>query len=224
MNSHPGAPSSSDAPASSVQSSNNLLAIDDLMQLTVERNASDLHLTVGLPPMLRVHGTLLSVEDQPRLMPADTESLAQQLTNANQWRKFSESRELDFSVGRKGLARFRVNLFWQRGSVAVALRLIPREIPTFEKLGLPRILETFAMKDHGLFLVTGPTGSGKSTTLAAMIGHINANKNAHIVTIEDPIEYLHRHNKCIVNQREMFLDTHSSDTKLTGIGSSLRFV
>lgn len=185
------------------------LSVESLLARTIEREASDLHITVGLPPMLRIHGKLLPIEELEKLTPDDTRQLAQEMTNDVQWRQFVETHELDFSIGLAQLGRFRVNLFWQRGSVAIALRSIPRQVPTIDRLGLPPVLEKFAMKDHGLFLVTGPTGSGKSTSLAAMIDYINENRNCHIVTIEDPIEYLHRHKNCIVNQREMYHDTDS---------------
>ena len=185
------------------------IAIEYLMSLAVERGASDLHLTVNLPPMLRVNGTLAPVKDMPALMPEDTAALARAITNDIQWEAFLRTRELDFSIGRPRVARFRINLFWQRGSVGLALRAIPHEVPGFKELGLPEILKTFTMRDHGLFIVTGPTGGGKSTTLAAMVDHINRNRKCHIVTIEDPIEYLHRHRGAMVNQREMYSDTNS---------------
>jgi twitching motility protein PilT len=159
--------------------------------------------------VLRLNGQLITVPDRPPLTADDTQALAQDLTNDEQWAKFEKTRELDLSTSRPGLGRFRVNLYWQRGSVAIALRLIPHDIPSFEQLGVPAILKKFAMYDHGLVLVTGPTGSGKSTTLAAMLDHINENKTCHIVTIEDPIEHLHRHKQSIVNQREMHDDTLS---------------
>ena len=185
------------------------LNIEQLMEYTINGGASDLHLTVGLPPMVRVHGSLTPIAGYEKLTPNDTQDLARQMTSDAQWHEFVATHELDFSVGRSKLARFRVNLFWQRGSVGIAMRSIPHTIPTIEGLNLPRILEKFAMEDHGLFLVTGPTGSGKSTSLAAMVDYINQNKNCHIVTIEDPIEYLHNHKKCVVNQREMYHDTNS---------------
>jgi twitching motility protein PilT len=180
-----------------------------LLERTVEENASDLHFTVGLPPMLRIYGKLVPLNDFEPLRPPDTERIARELTNERQWETFVRDKELDFSMGRSRLARFRINLFWQRGSVAVALRSIPFQVPTLEDLKLPDVLKAFALTDHGLFIVTGPTGSGKSTTLAAMVNHINENRHCHIVTIEDPIEYLHHHKNCMVNQREMFSDTTS---------------
>ena len=183
--------------------------IDTLMRYAADRKASDLHLTVGRPPMIRLHGDLMSWDDLPLLTPEDTDSLAKQMIDEADWKKFVEAKELDLSVGRSGLARFRVNLYWQRGSVGIALRIIPHKIPSFEQLGLPDILADSAMADQGLFIVTGPTGSGKSTTLAAMVNHINQNRSCHIVTIEDPIEYLYRHDKATINQREMHHDTRS---------------
>ncbi len=180
-----------------------------VMKKALDLKASDIHLMPGRPPILRINGQLAPIPDAPVLTAQDTQSLAQRLTNEEQWTKFEKTRELDLSSSHAGLGRFRVNLYWQRGSVAIALRIIPHEIPPFEQLGVPLILKKFAMYDHGLVLVTGPTGSGKSTTLAAMLDHINENRTCHIVTIEDPIEHLHRHKQSIVNQREMHDDTLS---------------
>ncbi len=183
--------------------------IEDLIARAVAHTASDIHLTAGVVPTLRINGTLVKLDDLQTLTPEETESLARQMTNETQWNKFVDDKELDFSLSRRRAVRFRVNIYWQRGSVGIAMRAIPHDVPSFNELGLPEVLKKFAMADHGLFIVTGPTGSGKSTTLAAMIGYINKNKSCHIVTIEDPIEYLHRHDKSIVNQREMYSDTHS---------------
>ena len=191
------------------QATETVLEINSLLVRCVADEASDLHLTVGLPPMLRVHGKLRPISGMEPLTPEQAEAIAKDMTDEIQWAKFIAEKELDFSLTHSKLARFRVNLFLQRGSVAAALRAIPYEIPSFEQLGLPHTLRNFAMTDHGLFIVTGPTGAGKSTSLAAMVNHINEHRNCHIVTIEDPIEYLHRHKKCIINQREMFGDTHS---------------
>jgi len=185
------------------------LEIGDLLEHTIRTGASDLHLTVGVPPMIRVHGRLTAVPGAPVLTPQDTERLAKSMTTEEQWQRFLEEKELDFAISRRRLARFRANCFLQRGSVGIALRMIPYQIPSPEGLGIPSIIRKFAMADHGLFIVTGPTGSGKSTTLATMVDYINENRNCHIVTIEDPIEYLHRHKKSIVNQREMHSDTRS---------------
>jgi twitching motility protein PilT len=183
--------------------------IDEVMKKALETKASDIHLMPGRPPMLRVNGSLTPIANFPTLAPQDTQALAMGLANDEQWAMFEKARELDLSTSRPGLGRFRVNLYWQRGSVAIALRLIPIDIPPFEQLGVPLILKKFAMYDHGLVLVTGPTGSGKSTTLAAIVDHINENRTCHIVTIEDPVEYLHRHKQSLVNQREMHDDTLS---------------
>ena len=191
------------------QEAHDWLAIENLMAIAVERQASDIHLTVGEQPILRIHGGLVALEDMPELTPEDTCALARQILSDPLWKKFVEERELDLSIGKPRMARFRVNLYWQRGSVGIALRVIPHRVPTVEELNLPSAIEKFAMIDHGLFIVTGPTGSGKSTTLAAMVDLINNHKSCHIVTIEDPIEYLHRHKKSIVNQREMYHDTLS---------------
>jgi twitching motility protein PilT len=188
--------------------------IDELMRLAVNGGASDLHLAPGQHPLIRLDGELISLDGKPILSPEDTALLAKQLMNVGQWETFCQTRELDISASRPGLGRFRVNLYWQRGSVAIAMRAIPHEIPSFEQLGLPPIMKKFAEVDHGLLLVTGPTGSGKSTTLAAALDHINANRSCHIVTIEDPIEYLHRHRKALVNQREMHHDTLSFEQAL----------
>ena len=188
---------------------NTQFSLEELMRIAVERNASDIHLTVGKAPILRLDGELISFDELPTLRTEDTQALARQLVSDEQWERFESERELDLSISQPKLARFRMNLYWQRGSVGIALRVISHNVPSFKELGLPPIIEIFAKTDHGLFLVTGPTGSGKSTTLAAIIDYINCTRNRHIVTIEDPIEYLHPHKKCIVNQREMTVDTHS---------------
>ena len=185
------------------------IEIGGLLERTIAEKASDIHFTAGLPPTVRINGRLVPLRDLPILTPRDTEHVAHEITDETQWQQFVRDKELDFSISRSKLGRFRVNLFWQRNCVAIALRAIPFEIPTFDDLGLPKVLRRFAMTDHGLFIVTGPTGSGKSTTLAAMVDCINENKYCHIVTIEDPIEYLHEHKNCMVNQREMHCDTHS---------------
>ncbi|MCX7796617.1 MAG: type IV pilus twitching motility protein PilT [bacterium] len=182
--------------------------IEDLLRLLYERNASDLHLTVGIPPTLRVYGRLVRTEF-PRLTPEDTKALAYSLMNPEQRAKFEQSREIDFSYGLPGVGRFRINIFYQRGSIGIAIRSIPYKIPKLEELGLPPVLKELTKKPKGLILVTGPTGSGKSTTLASMIDVINENRDCHIVTIEDPIEYVHTHKKGIVNQREVGSDTLS---------------
>lgn len=183
--------------------------VDEILQAAAAMLASDVHLTVGLPPVFRVRGELQWQEQWGVLKPADTAALADQLMRPEQKQRFEEMGELDFAYAIPGAGRFRVNVFHQRGSVAVAMRLINARIPTLEELGLPPVLAEFTRKTRGLVLVTGPTGSGKSTTLAAMINLINAERSCHIITLEDPIEYLHKHNKSMVNQREIGTDSQS---------------
>jgi len=181
----------------------------DLLTILVERGASDLHITTGTYPQLRVNGKLASLSQFEQLMPPDTQRLAYSVLNEGQKQKFEEDNELDLSFGIQGLARFRCNIYRQRGAVACAIRVIPTKIKGFHELGLPPIVEQLADRPKGLILVTGPTGSGKSTTLAAMVDKINSERSEHIVTIEDPIEFVHQHKKCLVNQREVFSDTQS---------------
>ncbi|MCG8457213.1 MAG: type IV pilus twitching motility protein PilT [Holophagales bacterium] len=173
----------------------------------VEQGGSDLHLTTNTPPQIRVDGRLRPL-NLPPLTPTDTKQLAYSILTDIQKHRLEEDLELDFSFGIKGLARFRGNIFHQRGAVAAVFRTIPYEIRTFRELGLPSVIEKVCEKPRGLVLVTGPTGSGKSTTLAAMIDKINRERNEHILTIEDPVEYLHQHQGCLVNQRELHADTH----------------
>ncbi|NWF76134.1 MAG: type IV pilus twitching motility protein PilT [Nitrospirae bacterium] len=180
----------------------------DLLKMMIEKNASDLHITTGSPPRLRIDGRLINI-DHPQLSPADTKSLCYSILTDAQKHRFEESNELDLSFGVKGLSRFRANIFMQRGAVAGAFRTIPFEIRGFKELGLPEIVNELVKKPRGLILVTGPTGSGKSTTLAAMVDRINSERSDHIITIEDPIEYLHPHKKCLINQREVNADTVS---------------
>jgi twitching motility protein PilT len=175
----------------------------------VDTGASDLHITINSPPRIRLHGALKPLEDVPPLSPADTKQLAYSILTDAQKHRFEENLELDFSFGIKNMARFRGNVFNQRGAVAAAFRLIPSEIKTFEQLRLPPVLGALCEKPRGLVLVTGPTGSGKSTTLATMLDLINQARYEHIITIEDPIEFVHSHKKCLVNQREVHSDTHS---------------
>jgi twitching motility protein PilT len=177
-----------------------------LLQTMIEKGASDLHITTGSPPQIRVDGHLLPL-NLPVLAPAETKQLVYSVLTDAQKQRFEEESELDLSFGLKGLSRFRANVFMQRGAVAAAIRTIPFKIMTFEDLGLPVIVNDLVKKPRGLVLVTGPTGSGKSTTLAAMIDKINSERHDHIVTVEDPIEYLHANKKCIVNQREINADT-----------------
>jgi len=182
--------------------------LPDLLKQTVELSGSDLHLSIGSPPQVRVHGELQRL-DHPDLTPADTKALAYAVLTDAQKKRFEESKELDFSFGLRGLARFRCNMFNQKGAVGAVYRQIPEKIRTFEELALPAVLAKMAERPRGLVLVTGPTGSGKSTTLAAMIDKINTERHGHILTVEDPIEYLHQHKNCLVNQRELHSDTDS---------------
>lgn len=184
------------------------MKIADLLRAMLEVGASDLHLTAGVQPCMRVHGELRRVSGNP-LTGDDTRSLAYAIMTDSQKHKFEEHNELDFSFGLKGLARFRGNVFVQRGNVAAVFRVIPYEILSFEALGLPPVVAEMARRPRGLILVTGPTGSGKSTTLASMIDLINRERREHIVTIEDPIEFVHDHKNCIINQREVGADTQS---------------
>jgi twitching motility protein PilT len=185
-----------------------VVTLRQLLEEMVARKASDLHLTAGVPPEFRVDGSI-TPSDHEILTPETTAQLAYSMLSDEQRKRFETSRELDFSFGVKGLSRFRANVFLQRGVVSVAIRQIPFEIMPMEKLGLPPAVKEFIGRQKGLILVTGPTGSGKSTTLAAMLDNINASRRSHIITIEDPIEYIHHHKKCIVNQREVGADTHS---------------
>jgi twitching motility protein PilT len=182
--------------------------LPELLKTTVDIDGSDLHLSIGSPPQVRVHGALRRLE-LPDLSPTDTKSLAYSVLTDAQKKRFEEFLELDFSFGIRGVARFRCNLFNQKGAVGAVYRQIPERIRTFEELQLPQVIAKLAEKPRGLVLVTGPTGSGKSTTLAAMIDKINSQTHGHILTIEDPIEYLHSHKKCLVNQREVHADTNS---------------
>ena len=182
--------------------------MEQLLRLIVERGASDLHLTVGIPAQLRIGGQLVYV-DQQILSPEKLRELAYSLLTEGQISRFEETKELDFSCGIAELSRFRVNLYFQRGSIALAARVIPFIIPTVEELKLPQIVRDYADKPNGLVLITGATGSGKSTTQAAVVDYINKTRKAHIICIEDPIEYLHKHNLCTINQRQLGTDTTS---------------
>ncbi|MBI4709682.1 MAG: type IV pilus twitching motility protein PilT, partial [Nitrospirae bacterium] len=185
----------------------------DLLKIMIEKNASDLHISTGSPPRIRIDGKLVSL-DGPPLMPADTKALCYSILMDSQKHKFEETNELDLSFGIKGLSRFRANMFMQRGAVAGAFRTIPFNIKPLRELGLPDTIIELARKPRGLILVTGPTGCGKSTTLAAIIDKINNERSEHIITIEDPIEYLHSHKKCLINQREVTSDTESFKSAL----------
>ncbi len=179
----------------------------DVLGRMVESRASDLHLTPGFPPAMRVRGKITPVEGLPVVTSQQTRDIVYSILNEDQRKRFEIGRQLDFAYSIPGVARFRVNCYFQRGAVSAAFRLVPQEIPTLESLGLPPILREFTRKPRGFVLVTGPTGSGKSTTLAAMIDLINREREDHILTIEDPIEFLHRHKSSIVNQREVGADT-----------------
>ncbi|HVB28520.1 MAG TPA: type IV pilus twitching motility protein PilT [Terriglobia bacterium] len=183
--------------------------LSDLLRRMVSSGGSDLHITTNSPPRIRVHGELNPCEDLPALGAADTKQLCYSILTDAQKHRFEENLELDFSFGIKNIARFRGNLFHQRGAVAGVFRVIPFEIKTFEQLCLPPILRKLCEKPRGLVLVTGPTGSGKSTTLATMLDLINSTRHEHMITIEDPIEFIHPHKMCLVNQREVNSDTHS---------------
>jgi twitching motility protein PilT len=191
-----------------------LATLPELLAALVQLQGSDLHITTSTPPQVRVHGKLQTL-DLPVLGPAETKALAYSVLTDSQKKRFEETLELDFSFGIKGLARFRCNVFNQRGATAAVYRVIPETIRSFADLGLPPVLANLADRPRGLVLVTGPTGSGKSTTLAAMIDKINSERREHILTIEDPIEYIHQHKGCLVNQREVHSDTH-------GFGAALR--
>jgi twitching motility protein PilT len=191
--------------------------LHELLTLTVRRGGSDLHITSGIAPCIRVNGALSPVEGRDRLDPEDTEAMVRAMLTTDQWQQFSETHELDIAYAVPGVSRFRVNVYLQRGSVGAAFRSIPQHIKSLSELGLPSSVERFAHLPRGLVLVTGPTGSGKSTTLASLMDVANKTRSAHIMTIEDPIEYLHAHGKSVVNQREVGSDT-------AGFGVALRHV
>lgn len=185
------------------------ITLPELLKKMTDAGGSDLHLTTNSPPQIRVHGHLSPLQGVAPLTPADTKRLAYSVLTDAQKHRFEENLELDFSFGLKGMSRFRANLFNQKGAVGAVFRAIPYEIKSFEALGLPPVVADLCKKPRGLVLVTGPTGSGKSTTLASMVDKINIDRHDHILTIEDPIEFLHNHKNCVVNQREVAADTHS---------------
>jgi twitching motility protein PilT len=190
------------------------MEIEKLLRLVVDKRASDLHLKVGSPPVLRVDGILVPQDDQSQLTAKDTESIFGQVTTREQRVTFVNELELDFAYGFHGLGRFRVNVLQQRGTMSLAFRTIPFKTPSIDEFELPQILKTLIRRPRGLILVTGHTGSGKSTTLAAMINHLNENERRHVIMIEDPIEFLHADNKCIIVQRDLGDDTRSFNTAL----------
>ena len=185
-----------------------MVTVEELLRTAKEAGASDVHITVGIPPKMRVNGKLIAM-NYPRMAPADTLQAVLEIMNETQREKFEERGEYDMSFSIPELGRFRVNAFKQRGTVALALRLVGTRVPDVKELGIPESVVDLYTRKRGLILVTGPTGSGKSTTLAALIDTINKNREAHVITLEDPIEYLHRHDKSMVNQREIGLDTES---------------
>lgn len=193
-----------------------MINLRDLLNEMIDKRASDLHITAGLPPQLRIDGDITST-DNPPLTPENTLEITYSVLNEEQQKRFEAEHELDFSFGVKGLSRFRANVFLQRGVTSVAIRQIPYDIMGIKDLGLPKIVEQLSDKQKGLILVTGPTGSGKSTTLASLIDKINSERRSHIITIEDPIEFVHQHKKCIVNQREVRADTDSFGAALKHI-------
>ncbi|HIE17535.1 MAG TPA: type IV pilus twitching motility protein PilT [Dehalococcoidia bacterium] len=188
--------------------------IIELLKLMVEKKASDLHVRVPSPPVLRIDGNLVPLQELPSVTPRDAELALEHITTPEQRDTFAKEKELDFAYSIPGLARFRVSVMWQRGTISLAFRLVPFETPSIDELGLPQICKQLILKPRGLILVTGPTGSGKSTTMATMIRHLNENSARNVITIEDPIEYLHHNIKCIIAQRELGGDTKSFDIAL----------
>ena len=183
--------------------------INDVLKQAVEMSASDVHIKIGLPPVIRRFGALIPLRDRERLTNDDISSMAYSLMNQNQQAKFDTTNEIDLAYGLSGVARFRVNCFRQRGSYGMVFRIVPTDPPSLDDLHLPEVIKKISLERKGLILVTGTTGSGKSTTLAAMVNHINTYRNCHVITIEDPIEFLHKDKKCIINQREVGADTNS---------------
>jgi twitching motility protein PilT len=201
-------------PAPSVPVGDEQASLETMLVAMIDAGGSDLHLTAGAPPTIRVHGGMRALPDYDRLLPTDTGMLVRAAVNDEQWGHFEQHHELDFAYSIEGVSRFRVNLYIQRGSCGAAFRAIPHEIKSLDLLGVPDSVGRFAQLPRGLVLVTGPTGSGKTTTLAALLDLANRTRSAHIMTIEDPIEFLHPHKRCLVNQREVGADTASFATAL----------
>ncbi len=189
------------------------MTIEELLITAKENKASDVHITVGLPPKMRINGILVDM-DYPRLLPTDTEAVISAMMSDKRLQQFEELGEIDFSYSITQIGRYRVNVFHQRGSMAASIRLVSTKIPLPEELGIPKSVVDLYQRKRGLVLVTGPTGSGKSTTLASIIDKINSTREVHVITLEDPIEYLHNHKKAMVNQREIGIDTHSYSNAL----------
>ncbi len=185
------------------------MEINEILKIGVKQGASDVHIKVGLPPVFRIDGSLYPLKNAQRITPDELMKIAESIMNKKQMEKFKDSNDVDLAYGVPGLGRFRVNVFQQRGTLGIVLRSIPVKIKNIQELNLPMVLERIGSEPRGLILVTGTTGSGKSTTLAAMIDYINSNRTCHILTIEDPIEFLHRDKKSIINQREIGFDTQS---------------
>lgn len=190
-----------------------MIAIEELLEVAANNNASDVHITVGVPPKMRVNGNLVDM-DYPRLLPDDAENIIVSILDKRHKEIFDEKGEVDFSISVPQIGRYRVNIFKQRGSMAAALRVVGTEIPNPDSLGVPKAVQDLHRRKRGLVLVTGPTGSGKSTTLASIIDLVNTNTSSHIITLEDPIEYMHRHKMAMINQREVGLDTLSYNNAL----------
>lgn len=191
------------------------MTLNELLQQTIVRHASDLHLTVGIPPTMRINGELIQINNE-KLLPNDTEKFAREILEEN-YKTYNEIGEIDTSYSVSGIGRFRVNVYKQRGSSAIAIRVVGLKVPSIDELNMPSVLKDLTNKKRGLVLVTGPTGCGKSTTLAAMVNEINNTRAAHIITLEDPIEYLHKHNMSIINQREIGKDTKNYNNALRAI-------
>ncbi|MEA3509726.1 MAG: ATPase, T2SS/T4P/T4SS family, partial [candidate division NC10 bacterium] len=185
------------------------MELRDLLKTAVERKASDLHIKVGSPPVIRIDNKLIPLTEKPRLSQEETMRIVLSVMNNNQREHFKEKREIDLAYSVPGLGRFRVNIFQQRSTIGMVMRIIPMKVSTIQDLNMPPVVEKLALETRGLILVTGATGTGKSTTLAAMVEHINTNRTAHIITIEDPIEFLIRDKMALVNQREVGADTES---------------